>query len=57
MKLIPEQISYLRKQQRELKETIESYQDYLGQRETTSSDYSARALIGDTLIDQQYQRT
>lgn len=57
MKLIPEQISYLRKQQTELKQSIAGYQDYLGQRETTSSDYSSRALIGDTLIDEQYQRT
>lgn len=56
MKLIPEQISYLRKRQAELKKSIAGYKDYLTSRDITSSDYSARAVIGDSVIDEQYQR-
>ena len=54
MILIPEQISYLRKQIKVSKENIRSYNDYLSSKDITSGDYSARAFIGDTVLDNQY---
>ena len=54
MILIPEQISYLRKQIKASKENIRSYSDYLSSKDITSGDYSARAFIGDTVLDNQY---
>ncbi len=56
MIIIPEQLSYLREQREKLKESIESYRDYLQNKEIVSSDYSARAFIGDSLTDDQMHR-
>ena len=56
MIIIPEQISYLREQREKLKESIESYKDYLQNKEIVSSDYSARAFVGDSLTDEQLHR-
>ena len=55
MKLIPEQIYYLRKKERELKESIKGYSDYLRSREITSAATEAIAQVGDPLTDTQYQ--
>ena len=54
MILIPEQISYLRKQIKETKENIRSYNDYLSSKDITSGDYSSRAFIGDSVLDDQF---
>ena len=54
MILVPEQISYLRRQIKETKENIRSYNDYLSSKDITSGDYSARAFIGDSVLDDQY---
>lgn len=54
MILIPEQISYLRNQIKTTKENIRSYKDYLNSKDITSGDYSARAFIGDSVLDDQY---
>ena len=54
MILIPEQISYLRKQIKDSKENIRSYSDYLSSKDITSGDYSSRAFIGDSVLDDQY---
>ncbi len=56
MILIPEQISYLRKQIFTTKENINSYKDYLTSKDITSGDYSSRAFIGDSVLDDQYSR-
>lgn len=56
MILIPEQISYLRKQIIQTKENINSYKDYLTSKDITSGDYSSRAFIGDSVLDAQYGR-
>ena len=55
MKLIPEQIYYLRKKERELRESIKGYNDYLRSREITSVATEAIAQVGDPLTDTQYQ--
>lgn len=54
MILIPEQISYLRNQIKITKENIRSYNDYLSSKDITSGDYSSRAFIGDSVLDDQY---
>jgi len=54
MILIPEQISCLRSQIKTTKENIRSYNDYLNSKDITSGDYSARAFIGDSVLDDQY---
>lgn len=54
MILIPEQISYLRSQIKTTKENIRSYNDYLSSKDITSGDYSSRAFIGDSVLDDQY---
>ena len=54
MILIPEQISCLRSQIKTTKENIRSYNDYLSSKDITSSDYSSRAFIGDSVLDDQY---
>ena len=54
MILIPEQISYLRQQVSTTKQNLRSYNDYLDSKDITSGDYSARALIGDSVLDNQY---
>ena len=51
MILIPEQISYLRQQVATTKQNLRSYNDYLDSKDITSGDYSARALIGDLIIN------
>lgn len=56
MILIPEQISYLREQREKLKASMASYRDYLENKEIVSSDYSARALIGDSFTDSEINR-
>ena len=56
MILIPEQISHLRKQIVQTKENINSYKDYLTSKDITSGDYSSRAFIGDSVLDDQYSR-
>ena len=55
MKLIPEQIIYLRKRERELKEAIASYQDYLTSRDKSSIEHSIGTFVGDKFTDDQYQ--
>lgn len=54
MILIPEQISCLRSQIKTTKENIRSYNDYLSSKDITSGDYSSRAFIGDSVLDDQY---
>ena len=54
MILIPEQISYLRNEIISTRENIKGYRDYLDSKDITSGDYSARALIGDSFLDDQY---
>ena len=54
MILIPEQISYFRNQIKITKENIRSYNDYLSSKDITSGDYSSRAFIGDSVLDDQY---
>ena len=56
MILIPEQISHLRQQIITTKENINSYKDYLTSKDITSGDYSSRAFIGDSVLDDQYGR-
>ena len=56
MKLVPEQISELRKEEKKAKEALSGYSDYLTSKEITSTEGCPRALIGDSLIDQQYSR-
>lgn len=55
MKLIPEQIIYLRKRERELKDAITSYQDYLTSRDKSSIEDSIGTFVGDKFTDDQYQ--
>lgn len=54
MILIPEQISHLRKQAVAAKEHVASYKDYLSAKDITSGDYSSRAFIGDSVLDNQF---
>lgn len=54
MKLVPEQISQLRKEVATSKQNLTGYSDYLASKDITSSDYSARALVGDSFTDQQF---
>ena len=56
MIIIPEQISYLREQREKILASLETYKDYLQNKEITSSDYSARAYIGDSITDEQFHR-
>lgn len=56
MILIPEQISYLREKKESILASLETYKDYLQNKEITSSDYSSRAYIGDSLTDEQFHR-
>lgn len=56
MIIIPEQLSYLREQREKVKESLATYKDYLQNKEITSSDYSSRAYIGDSFIDEQFHR-
>lgn len=56
MLLIPEQISYLREKRETILASLETYKDYLQNKEIVSSDYSARAYIGDSLTDEQFHR-
>ena len=56
MILIPEQISYLREQREKILASLETYKDYLQNKEITSSDYSSRAYIGDSFTDDQFHR-
>ena len=51
MILIPEQISCLRSQIKTTKENIRSYNDYLSSKDITSGDYSSRAFIGESVLD------
>lgn len=53
MKLIPEQISYLRKEEETTKKNLEQYENYLASRDITSSELSTGALIGDSITDHQ----
>lgn len=56
MILIPEQISYLREKRGTILNNLATYKDYLKNKEVVSSDYSARAYIGDSLTDEQFHR-
>lgn len=55
MKLIPEQITELRKRIETLKQTIDGYSDYVSSREITSCEQSSHEVIGDTQIESQLQ--
>lgn len=54
MIIIPEQISHLREQVTSAKTNVAGYKDYLGDKDITSGDYSSRAYIGDSVLDNQY---
>ena len=56
MKLIPEEISYLREQIRRLKESQETYYEYMKSREFKTSNGPELQVIGDTLTEESYQR-
>lgn len=56
MKIIPEQISQLRQERLKLTSSLAGYADYLGAKEKTSTDKSPCGLIGDSVIDAQFQR-
>ncbi|MDD5888391.1 MAG: GreA/GreB family elongation factor [bacterium] len=57
MQLIPEQISYLRKKEQELKQSLAGYSDYFTARDRSSIEHSIGFFIGDPLIDNQYKMT
>lgn len=56
MKIIPEQLSQLRQERLKLKTSLAGYSDYLASKEITSTDKSPCGLIGDSVIDAQFQR-
>lgn len=56
MKVTLEQLSEIRKELKNAKMVLATYDDYLGQKEKTSTDYSGCGLIGDSVIDAQYHR-
>ena len=56
MLLIPEQISYLREKRESILASLETYKEYLQNKEVVSSDHSPRAYIGDSLTDEQFHR-
>lgn len=56
MKVTLEQVSEIRKELKNAKTVLATYDDYLGQKEKTSTDYSGCGLIGDSVIDAQYHR-
>lgn len=56
MKLIPEEISYLRKEARRLKERQDAYYEYMKTREIKSSHGPELQPIGDVLTEDAFQR-
>ena len=56
MKVTLEQISEIRRELKNAKRSLATYNDYLGQKEKTSTDYSGCGLIGDSVIDAQYHK-
>ena len=55
-KVTLEQISEIRRELKIAKSSLATYDDYLGQKETTSTDYSECGLIGYSIIDAQYHQ-
>lgn len=56
MQLIPEQISILRKREKDLLGKYADYKDYLKDREIIGSEATSISQVGDSIIETQYQR-
>lgn len=56
MKLIPEEIRYLREQMRRLKESQDTYYEYMRSREIKTANGPELHVIGDTLTEEKFQR-
>lgn len=56
MKLIPEEISYLRKEARRLKERQDAYYEYMKTREIKTSQGPELQAVGDTFTEDTFQR-
>lgn len=57
MRLTPEEISYLRKEIRRIRESRDSYFEYMKNREIKASTGSEMIAIGDVLTEESYGRT
>lgn len=55
MKLIPEQISDLRKKRQELLNSLYEYKDYFASRDKKCIEHSIGMFVGDKVTDDQYQ--